>query len=227
MDLIDFIADSRNVLFAAALLLMLFIALLEGVTSLMGAGLFNLIDALLPDVEIDVEMPEASPSALSRLLGWLHVGRVPVLVILVVFLTAFGLVGYGLQSLLLGITGSLWPGWLVAVAAVFGALPVVRFASGAVRRLIPQDESSAISEEEYIGRIATVTLGTAKKGYPAEARLTDHYGQTHYLMVEPETDNLEFSQGEEVLLIERRAYLFLAIKNPHTALTDSNIKGVV
>jgi hypothetical protein len=220
MTLLEFIGAGENALFAGALALMLFIALLEGVTTLIGAGFSNLLEGLLPDMDFDVEIPDASPSALSRLLGWLHVGRVPILVILVIFLTAFGLIGYGIQSLLLGVTGMLWPGWLVAVGALFGALPVVRLLSGAVGRVIPQDESSAISESHYIGRIATITLGTARKGYPAEAKLTDQHGQTHYLMVEPESHDAEFLQGDEVLLVERTAKGFIAIENRHAALSD-------
>lgn len=227
MTLFEFIADGHNSLFAGALALMLLIALLEGVTTLLGAGLSNLIDSLLPDVEIDLEVPDTSSSALSRLLGWLHVGRVPILVIAVIFLTAFGLIGYGIESLLLGATGMLWPGWIVAIAAFFGALPVVRLLSGAIRRIIPQDESSAISEESFVGRVATITLGKARRGYPAEAKLTDQHGQTHYLMVEPEKEDVEFAQGEEVLVVARDANRFIVIENTHAALTDRNIKGVV
>jgi hypothetical protein len=224
MTLFEFIADSHNALFAGALALMLFIALLEGVSTLLGAGLSNIIDTLLPDTEIDLSIPDTSSSALSRLLGWLHVGRVPILVIVVIFLTAFGLIGYGIQSLLLGLSGMLWPGWMVAIGAFFGALPVVRVISGAIRKIIPQDESSAISEENYIGHIAIITLGTAKYGYPAEAKLTDQYGQTHYLMVEPESQEHEFTQGDNVLVVARKANRFVVIENIHTALTDENTK---
>ncbi len=224
MSLFEFIADAHNALFAGALALMLFIALLEGVSTLLGAGLSNIIDALLPDTELNLDMPDTSSSALSRLLGWLHVGRVPVLVIVVVFLTAFGLTGFGIQSLLLGISGMLWPGWLVGVAALFAALPVVRLISGSIRKIIPQDESSAISEEHYVGRIATITLGTARYGYPAEAKLTDQHGQTHYLMVEPESETSQFVQGDNVLVVARKANHFIVIENIHTALTDENTK---
>ncbi len=224
MPLFEFIADAHNALFAGALALMLFIALLEGVSTLLGAGLSNIIDTLLPDTDIDFSIPDTSSSALSRLLGWLHVGRVPILVIVVVFLTAFGLIGFGIQSLLLGITGILWSSWLVGIAAFFGALPVVRVISGAIRKVIPQDESSAISEENYIGRIATITLGTAKYGYPAEAKLTDQYGQTHYLMVEPERQECEFTQGANVLVVARKANRFVVIENIHTVLMDENTK---
>ncbi len=224
MSLFEFIIDTHNSIFAGALAVMLFIALLEGVTTLLGAGLSNIIDTLIPDSAIDIDLPDTSGSALSRLLGWLHVGRVPILVIVVVFLTSFGLIGYGIQSLLLGISGLLWPGWMVAIAAFFATLPIVRVISGGIQKIIPQDESSAISEENYIGRIATITLGTAKYGYPAEAKLTDAYGQTHYLMVEPESETAQFSQGEHVLVAARKANHFIVIENTHAALTDENTK---
>lgn len=220
MTLFEFIADGNNALFAGALALMLLIALLEGVTTLLGAGLSSLLEGILPDFDLDIELGDASPSALSRFLGWLHVGRVPILIVLVVFLTVFGLIGYGIQSLLLKITGVLWPGWMVSVAALFSALPVVRVLSGAIGKVMPKDESSAISEEQYIGRVAVITLGTARKGYPAEAKLTDQYGQTHYLMVEPEGDGMEFNRGDEVLLVGREANLFIVIENRIAALSD-------
>ena len=222
MSLLEFIFDSHNLIFSTALALMLFIALLEGVSTILGAGISNLLETLLPEFDVAIEAPDAPPaSALSRFLGWLHVGKVPVLIILIVFLTAFGLLGYGIQSLLLSITGSLWFGWLIGIGAFFAALPVTRILSAAMGHIIPQDESSAISENDYVGRIATITLGNAKKGYPAEAKLTDSHGQTHYIMIEPETDAFSFDQGEEVLVVQRDKNLFLAIKNTHAALSDN------
>ncbi len=220
MTLTAFIADAHNTLFAGALALMMLIALLEGVTTLLGAGLSNLIEGVFPDIELDIDAPEMSPSALSRLLGWLHVGRVPVLILFIVFLTAFGLIGYAIQSLLLGVIGMMFSGWLVAIGAVLAALPVVRVFGAMLAKVMPQDESSAISETEYIGRVATITLGTARKGYPAEAKLSDQHGQTHYLMVEPEDEANSFHQGDEVLLVARGGNGFVAIKNDNAALTD-------
>lgn len=220
MTLVAFITDAHNALFAGALALMLLIALLEGVTTLLGMGLSNMIEGFFPDINLDIEAPQA-PSALSRLLGWLHVGRIPVLILLVLFLTAFGLIGYGIQSLLVAIFGVFFPGWMVAIVAIFVALPIVKTSGAVLEKMIPQDESSAISEEDYIGRIAFITLGNARKGYPAEAKLSDQYGQTHYLMVEPESDGIVFNQGEEVLLVARANSKFIAIKNNHTALSDT------
>jgi len=220
MTLYEFIADGHNAPFAGALALMLLIAVFEGAAMLVGMGLSNLVDSMLPDIDLDAEVPDTPASALSRFLGWLHIGRVPFLVLMVLFLTAFGLIGYGLQSLMLGLGGMLLSPLIVAPVALMGALPVVRLLGGGIGKIMPQDESSAISEEEYIGLLATITLGHARRGYPAEARLKDRYGQVHYIMVEPEGVDEEFVQGDEILLVGRASSRFTAIKNPHAALSD-------
>ncbi len=66
----------------------------------------------------------------------------------------------------------------------------------------PQDESSAIFSEELIGRTATIVLGTAKPNSPAQAKVKDQHGYIHYVMVEPEDDDI-FRQGQVVVLTQK------------------------
>ncbi|MEZ5581571.1 MAG: DUF1449 family protein [Candidatus Competibacteraceae bacterium] len=39
---------------------------------------------------------------------------------------------------------------------------------------------------QFIGRVAVITLGTAGYDSPAQAKLRDQHGQTHYIMTAPD-----------------------------------------
>lgn len=228
--MLEFILAPENLAFTVALAVMLGIALLEGTLTLLGLGLSGLLDDLIPeslqpdlDLEIggdlDVDAGEVgAPSALSRLLGWMCVGRVPVLVLLVAFLTSFGLAGLFVQHTLQTVTGFLLPVWLAWVPALVLAMPFTRLIGRGLARIVPADETSAVSSETFIGRVATITLGTASPGNPAQARLTDQHGQSHYVMVQPDQAEESFNQGTSVLLVSREGVAFNAIRNTNPSL---------
>jgi len=221
----DFLTASQNTPFTVALAVMFGIAILEGVTALFGMALSGMLDALLPDLDIDLDAelsgPEyQSPNALSRLLGWLRVGQVPVLMLLVILLTGFGLIGLGIQSALQHSIGVLLPGIVASVPAAVLALPVVRVFGGLLEKVMPKDETDAVSEESLVGLIATVTLGRASAGQPAEAKVRDPRGTTHYVMVEPDDASVQFEAGSQVLLVSRSGATYAAIVNPNPVLVD-------
>lgn len=229
----EFIFAAQNTPFAVALVLMFLIALLEGVTTFLGAGVSGLLDSLLPemdfdlDVDLDVDADINSPelhagSALTKLLGWLRFGQVPALVIFVIFLTAFGLIGYILQAFSSELLGRLLPALPASGIAIIGAIPFVRIGAGILAKIMPKDETDAVSEQTFIGLIAVITLGTARPGKPAQGKLKDRHGQTHYIMIEPDEAQEEFSQGTEVLLVQQQGASFRAIRNTSSALTNSD-----
>ena len=120
----EFVTAGPNLPFSVALMIMVLIALLEGVGTLFGVGLSNLIETFVPDVDIDfaADLPEGEASfAMSKVLGWLQFGKVPALILLVVFLTAFGVVGLGVQMLAIDTIGSLMPGMLASLLALWRA----------------------------------------------------------------------------------------------------------
>lgn len=221
--MMSFFAASENFPFALAIAVMIGIALLEGITSAFGAGLSSLLDTLIPefDVDIDTSGPEVqTPAPLSRLLGWLRVGQVPILMLLVIFLSGFGLSGLFIQSIAHTSIGYLLPAWMASVPALIMAMPVVRLLGGLLERFMPRDETEAVSSDSFIGRIAIITLGNATKGHAAQAKVKDEHGYSHYVMVEPDTIEDNFSQGEEVLLVRKQGILFHAIKNTNAVLSE-------
>ena len=155
-----------------------------------------------------------SSNALSGLLGWFHVGRVPILVLLVLFLFSFSAGGYVLQFLLLKLNGSLLPALTASLAALLLALGFVRGTGGLIARLVPKEETEAVSLKSLVGREAMIVLGTAQRGRAAQAKVLDQHGKTHYLMVEPAEDNVVFRAGERVLLVDREGSVFLGVPAP-------------
>jgi hypothetical protein len=219
----------QNWPFVVALGVMLGLAALELLILLLGGSLFGLVDDLLPDnldgdvdvsAEAEVSGPDSSPGVLGHVLGWFAVGRVPFLVVVIAMLTSFGLLGLAVQALLRAMTGVMLPASLAAVPALVGASFATRWLALHLARIIPNAETSAVSRDSFIGRVATITLGSARSGEAAQAKLTDIHGQAHYVMVEPDQASDVLAEGERVLLVRRSNAVFKAIRAENAALVD-------
>ena len=188
--------------FSVALGLMVAIALLEGIGAFIGwsasAMLSSLFDADVPDADIAGETPGG---VLSRTLGWLRIGRVPVLIGLVIALTVFGLAGLIAQTFLHAITGIVLSPWIAAPIVAVVTLPIVRALNGGVGKLMPGDETQAVSRGSFTGRTGIVTLGPATRTRAGQCRIHDRYGQAHYVMIEPDLEDERFETGDRVLLV--------------------------
>jgi hypothetical protein len=219
----------QNWPFIVALGVMLGLAGLEMLVLLLGGSLFGLVDDLLPDsldgdvdvaAEADIGGPESSSGMLDQILGWFAVGQVPFLVVVIALLTSFGLFGLALQGALAKLTGYTLPPSLAAIPAFVGASLSTRWLALRIGRLIPNAETSAVSRDSFVGRVATITLGSARSGEPTQARLTDTHGQVHYVMVEPDHASDVLAEGERVLLVARSNTVFKAIRAESQALID-------
>ena len=217
--MIEFIISEGNGPFFVALLVMLIITVLETTSMLLGASLSGLIDSILPDVNVDASVDAGtgidagmhSPSALGMVFGWLGLGRVPALILLIIFLTLFGLFGILAQLSISTITGALLPAWLVSIGVFLLTLPILGTTARVFGKLLPRDESSAVSETSFIGMKAVITIGTSKSGMPAKARLKDDFGQDHYVMVEPLDEGVEFPAQSEIVLLKQEGGIFMAV----------------
>lgn len=83
--------------------------------------------------------------------------------------------------------GHYLPAWLAGLLVPSG-LATVRGLGALVAHIIPQDETSIVSERSLLGRSGVVSAGAARRGLAAQARVRDAHGRTHYLMVEPDID---------------------------------------
>lgn len=214
---------SENLPFTVALTVMIIIALMEGASLILGIGFSQAFNQLLPGIDFDgIDAPEINnTNGLTRIMGWLRIGRVPILVTLILFLTAFGLSGLILQSLVHAATGGLLSSFLAIIPAFIITLPLLRISHGVVAKIIPRDETYAVSEDTLVGRVAIITTGTATPSKAAEARVKDEFSRDHYVMVKPDDDDQTFPPGASVLLVARRGHFFHAINNPNPNLIDT------
>jgi len=138
--------------------------------------------------------------------------------VIVIFLFAFGVTGLVLQQLIAGVFRHPAPIWIAGPLAAAVALPFTRVLSGLLARILPGDETTAVSRETLVGRVAVVVTGAARVGSPAQARVRDAHGQTHYVMVEPDDEGEVFEQGASVIIVRNAGARFLAIRNESEAL---------
>lgn len=199
----------ENLLFVLALGFVVLLALVELVALLVGQSASEWLDGLLPD-GLDGGAELDAGSMFDKLLGWLHFGRVPSLILAVVFLLGFGMAGLGIQAIVRSLTGGFLPGWLAVGAALPLSLPVMRHVGGFIGRMLPRDETQVIKRTHVLGRIATIVIGEARAGFPAQAKLRDEFRTTQYFMVEPNQPGDVFRQGEQVVIVALAGTVFRA-----------------
>ncbi|MBO9464025.1 DUF1449 family protein [Tropicibacter sp. R15_0] len=155
------------------------------------------------DVDVDTDLPDgaAQPSGIA---AWLGFGKMPALIWLSAILMAFGITGVVLQNLVLGLFGAALPALLAAIPAAVAAIFFARRFGTGFARLIPKTETAALSERHLGRRQGVITQGTAARGRPAEVKVTDRFGNTHYLRAEPLRDDAQIPQGTEVVVLRHR-----------------------
>lgn len=193
--MLAFLLAEGNFAFVVAVVLMLLIGLVQAV----GFGV---------DMDSDLHV---EGDLHFDFLSWLGVGRLPLLMLIVIFLAIFGIGGLALQQLLRDLAGGPLP-TLAAVPAVgIAALPVTGVAARLLAPILPRDFTTAVPLDVLVGSSAQIVTGRARSGSPARARAEDHHGQVHYIMVEPDNAGQVFEEGERVLLVRREGECFRAI----------------
>ena len=212
--------------FTTSIILLLSILLMEVFSLLLGGTLSDMIDGLIPDLDADFDVdgpdgPDIADAGLfTQFFAWLSVGKVPVLMLLAVFMGAFGTVGLVAQNLVRSATGFYLHAAFLTVPVFLAALFVTRHAGLLLTKYLPKEETDAVSTDTFIGLIAVVIRGEATKGQPAEAKLKDRNGKTHYILLEPDEEELVLKAGDTALIVEQRGAVFAAIENTSAALAN-------
>lgn len=204
--------------FSFALLLMLGLGVIEII------GLFVGLSSLthLPDIDLNSDIHlDSAAHGLDGFLNWLHIGRAPLLILLVFFLLGFGLSGVLLQQLSQTLLGTVTHGALVAIPSVIIGLTQMNWGGRFVHRFLPKDETESVSSESFIGKTVTITVGEAHLNDPAEAKLSDAFGQIHYVMVEPDDDSYYFKQGDTALIIRQQGAIYRVVPNINYLLSKT------
>ncbi|MDJ0947129.1 MAG: DUF1449 family protein [Kiloniellales bacterium] len=221
MNTLDFFLAPQNGPFTVAAVITLVIAIVQFLSLLLGLGVTEAMDELLPDLDaeldaeadIDADLDLGEPGILEQFFGWLNAGRVPMLVLLIIFLSSFAGTGYAVQAFATGFVGLL-PSVLVGPLALAAAFPATRATSRVLGRVLPKDETYAITPEDLVGEIATVTLGPVERETAGKARVMDAHGNLHFVRVRSARPDASFDIGAEILLVRRDGSVFEAITPP-------------
>lgn len=189
----------ENMPFSVAIALMLLLGIVQ---------VFGLGDAIDGDAGIDTPGSLTIDAGLLSLMG---LRRLPFLMWAMLLLTSFGLIGLAGQQAFAWLTGHTLSAWLAGPIAALAAVPVTGALARPLAAIMPRDETTAIDLVALIGREAEIVIGRAAKGSPARARVVDHFGQTHYVMVEPDNNGQTFGEGERILLVRQEGENFRAI----------------
>lgn len=127
MSAFDALFSSSVQPFGVAALILIGLVLLEVLGMLVALSPSHLLDQLLPDVS----HPEGDLAA-DGFLDWLYIGRVPVLVLLILFLLGFSLTGYAVQFGSQAVLGTALPVWAAAIGALVLSVFFVHTVGGAV-----------------------------------------------------------------------------------------------
>ena len=197
----EFWFADENIVFSLALIAMFALGLFQ----LFGVGDFG------AEVGVDLDGNAELGSSADGLLGFFGLGYLPLIMFLVLFLALFSIAGFAGQQIYQSSFGTLLSPWIAVPAAGGIALVLTSLLARPLARIVPHDETTAIDRHSLVGRRAIIQTGTARKGASARAKVTDQFGQTHYVMVEPQNDGDFFREGEEVLIVLTDGQMFTAL----------------
>ncbi|MEC9261732.1 MAG: OB-fold-containig protein [Pseudomonadota bacterium] len=203
--MLSFLLDDANFWFSCALGIVIALFILEMAGMFFGVSLLGLVD---DQAALDADTDTSS--GFTEFGSWLALDRLPLLVWLVLLLTTFGSAGLTFNFLSLTLLDTYFARWLITLLAVIAGLFFTARFGTFIARLLPKQESSATTADELIGTVGHITVGVARQNSPAEGKFIDAHGQPHYLLVEPLEPDEQFSQGEKILLIQKRDYRWLA-----------------
>ncbi|HRJ28083.1 MAG TPA: DUF1449 family protein [Fimbriimonadaceae bacterium] len=210
MTTFEFLFASQNVAFAVTLGLFLVLGVVEIIMVLTGGQIDGGVDGV--DAEPDAIVADSAEGEPGLdVLGWLHFGKVPALILILMGLLGYTLLGYTIQWCGLKLAGGMLAPFWAGLLALPGGILAMRGFGGLVRNVLMKNETSAIPMDALVGRIATITLGEAKVGQPSQAKCRDEQGTTHYVLVEPLAEGEVLGHGQEVILVERRGPLFKVV----------------
>lgn len=161
--------------------------------------------------------PDGPPlmRGLHGFLRWLSLDRIPALIAVLILLSAFGLIGIAEQGVWRRLSGDTLHPFIASVPALAGALIVTHYAGRSLSPFLRGDGRSSAVKADFVGRIATIVLGSATVGRPAEARLVDFDGTVHHVLVEPHLLDQTLPEGSEVIVVRQEGTILRVVIHPH------------
>lgn len=194
--------------FWLALMVVAGLGVVELVSVLLGASASGILDDGLGHHGPDGH----EAGLLGGWMSWLNAGGVPILVLAVVLLSTFAAFGFAIQALATGLAGPL-PVVVAVPAALAAGIPSTRWLSRGIARIIPRDETAAVSQVDFIGLVGTVTIGPLDQGNPGSVRVKDRHDNIHVLRANAAPGHV-IETGATVVIADGSDGLFQAIPAP-------------
>ena len=202
---LNYLIVSYNVWFTAPLAIVFLLALFRLATGAMDFGDVDTDIDMDADVDIDADADvdadmdtDTHSPAFSDVFGFLNVGRVPLMIVLMSLFVTWGIFGL-IANTLLNIPENPHRVWISCVIALFCCFLGTRYISIALSKLFPESEK-AINDAQLLGlsgRVIsgqiTTTFGTARVRVPDGPELT--------VSCRAEPDEATPVKGDTVILI--------------------------
>ncbi|MGE0424619.1 MAG: OB-fold-containig protein [Reyranellaceae bacterium] len=218
--MLDFLALPQVAPFSIAALVLIGLTVFEILTLLIGKPISAVLDHAIPldstagDGFGGKDALEGKTGLFGSAFDWLNIGRVPVFVLLIIALAAFSISGLAVQ---IGFNG-VWrpmPTLLAVLVVLVPTAYFTRWSSRLVARIVPRDETYAQTGNDFVGLVGTVTVGPARAGVVARARIVDRHGNAHFPRIEPADPAVVIPAGASVLVIDvRKSVLAVALADP-------------
>ena len=193
--------------FTIAALILVGLVVFEIVAVVVGMSFSSLLGHGISHADVHLDH-----GPLDAWMSWLNKGGVPLLVLIMIALASFAIAGFVIQGVAQAVIAPL-PTLVASLCAVAAALPVTRTLSRWTARILPTDETAAISQADLIGLVGTVALGPLDQGKPGQVRVKDQHGNIHVLRANAAPGHV-IPQGAAVLLVDGASGLFQAIPAP-------------
>jgi len=212
--MIEFLKDLSlwyNLIFTVPILVVLFYLILQifGLALDFGgdfigtdagdAGIDVDVDA---DVDADIDV-DTGFSAFDRALGFVNVGKVPLVIVISTFLLFWGVSGFMTNGIIRNVLDGFPSLFIMAscgVALVVGIMGT-KFLSGIIARAFPSIETYSSNKESLLGLVARVVSGeiNAKSG---RAKVEDPYGNVLTVFCRISEGKEVLKRGDEIVLVD-------------------------
>lgn len=193
--------------FSVALLVFLGLFVLELLLLVVGVGLSDLVDDILPDADGDHDF-----ASVGKALSFVGCGKVPSMVVVMMLFAFFGVTGVVLQTAAGNMLGHPLGSWSASIPTLIITVVLTHYGARLLAPLMPNVETFAVSEQSLIGQTAVVTYGTASSTLPADADVRDKHGRTHHIQLKAAQSGETFKEGESVHLCRVEDGFFFGLK---------------
>lgn len=215
----DALAGPGTYPFAIAALILIGLVAIELVAMLIGMSATGLVDHGLPGHAVE---GHAEHGLLGAWMSWLNAGGVPLLVLIMIWLACFAIAGFAIQGIAQAVFAML-PTLIASLGALALAAPATRTLSRWTAKIFPREETSVVSQADFIGLTGTVVLGPLDQGKPGRVRVKDRHGNVHVLRTKGAGSHV-IMQGAAVLIVDGANGLFEAIPAPEELGADTSFE---